>query len=49
MSGTRSFLVGVHSGTLDIVERDPDQDEPLGLNAVWFASLIPEIVTQAGS
>lgn len=48
-SGTRSFLVGVHSGTFDIVERDPDQDEPLGLNAVWFASLIPEIITQAGS
>jgi len=45
----KSFLVGVHSGTLDITIRDPSQDEPLGLNAVWFASLIPEIITQTGS
>lgn len=41
-----SFLVGVHSATVDILNRDPEQDEPLGLNVVWFASLIPEIIMQ---
>jgi len=29
-----SFLVGVHSASLDIAGRDPSRDEPLGLNAV---------------
>jgi len=41
-----SFLVGVHSATLDVRGRDPNSDEPLGLNLVWFASLIPEIIKQ---
>lgn len=41
-----SFLVGVHSATFDIPDRDPEKDEPLGLNVVWFASLIPEIINQ---
>lgn len=44
-----SFLVGVHSATIDVLDRDPDQDEPLGLNVVWFASLIPDIVEQRGA
>ena len=43
------FLIGVHSATLDLPGRDPKRDEPLGLNAVWFASLIPEIIAQSGS
>ena len=41
------FLVGIHSATVDVLNRDPDQDEPLGLNAVWFASLIPQIIKQS--
>lgn len=49
LGGPKSFLVGIHSGTFDITTRDLSQDEPLGLNAVWFASLIPEIITQASS
>lgn len=44
LSGTATYLVGVHSASLDVVDRDPDRDEPLGLNVVWFASLIPEII-----
>lgn len=44
-----SFLLGVHSAAVDILGRDSEQDEPLGLNAVWFASLIPEIITQVSS
>lgn len=39
-----SFLVGIHSASLDLKDRDPKKDDPLGLNAVWFASLIPDII-----
>ncbi len=44
LSGSVTYLVGVHSASLDVVDRDPDRDEPLGLNVAWFASLIPEIL-----
>lgn len=44
-----SFLVGVHSATVDVLDRDPERDEPLGLNVVWFASLIPEIIMQGSA
>lgn len=49
LSGAKSFLVGVHSAIYVVSERDPVQDEPLGLNVAWFASLIPEIIEQDGS
>jgi S1-C subfamily serine protease len=42
-----SYLVGVHSASVDMLNRDPDRDEPLGLNVVWFASLIEDIVRGA--
>lgn len=45
LSGAATFLVGVHSASLDIQGRDPAHDEPLGLNVAWFASLIPEIIS----
>jgi hypothetical protein len=38
------FLLGVHSSALDVSDRDPEQDEKLGLNMAWYASLIPDIV-----
>ena len=41
-----TFLVGVHSATIDCEDRDPDQDEPLGLSVVWYPWLIPEIIQQ---
>jgi S1-C subfamily serine protease len=44
-----TFLVGVHSATIVPLDRDPERDEPLGLNVVWFASLIPEIIEQSGT
>lgn len=45
LAGAATFLLGVHSASLDIRGRDPAQDEPLGLNVAWFAALIPEIVS----
>ncbi len=46
LSGSVTYLLGVHSASLDIIGRDPDRDEPLGLNVAWFAALIPEILNQ---
>jgi hypothetical protein len=43
----RWYLLGVHSASLDVSNRDPQQDEPLGLNCAWYASLIPEILGAA--
>jgi hypothetical protein len=40
----RRFFLGIHSETYDIPTRDPDFDEPLGLNYVWYAQLVPEII-----
>jgi hypothetical protein len=37
-------LLGVHSSSLDVSDRDPDQDEKLALNSAWYASLIPEMI-----
>lgn len=36
-------LLGVHSASLDVSNRDPEQDEKLGLNMTWYASLIMEM------
>jgi hypothetical protein len=36
-------LLGVHAASLDVSNRDPAVDEPLGLNMAWYASLIPEM------
>jgi hypothetical protein len=40
------YLIGVHSEHMDPTNRDAEIDEPLGLNFVWYASLIPEICNQ---
>jgi hypothetical protein len=37
-------VLGVHSASLDVSNRDPSQDEPLGLNCAWYAALLAEIV-----
>lgn len=37
-------LLGIHSSSLDVSDRDPDEDERLGLNMTWYASLIPEML-----
>lgn len=48
----RRFLIGVNSATVDVEkteEGDESEDkyeDPLGLSAVWYARLIPEIITQ---
>lgn len=39
------FLLGVHSASVDMVDRDPNQDEPLGLSVAWFAKTITEIIS----
>ncbi len=36
-------LLGVHSASLDVSNRDPTQDARLGLNMAWYASLITAI------
>lgn len=33
-------LLGVHSGSLDMLTRDQDQDESLGLNCAWYADIL---------
>lgn len=45
------FLLGVHAASLDVSNRDPSQDEPLGLNLAWYAGVIDEAVdaTTGGS
>ena len=40
-------LLGIHSAALDVSDRDPTQDDRLGLNCTWYASLISEIVSPA--
>ena len=44
----RWCLLGIHSAALDVSDRDPQQDDRLGLNCTWYARLIPEIVTACG-
>jgi S1-C subfamily serine protease len=33
-------LLGVHSGRLDMLTRDAEQDESLGLNCAWYADIL---------
>ncbi len=40
-------LLGVHAASLDVSNRDPAVDEPLGLNIAWYASLIAEMTRPA--
>jgi S1-C subfamily serine protease len=45
--GQREFewrLLGIHSSSLDVSDRDSIQDERLALNMTWYASLIPEML-----
>ena len=37
-------LLGIHSASVDVSDRDPLQDDRLGLNCTWYARLITEIV-----
>ena len=41
---TRWRLLGIHSSSLEVSDRDPVQDERLALNTAWYASLIPEML-----
>jgi len=38
------WLLGVHSSSLDVSDRDPNQDEKLALNTTWYASLLSEMI-----
>lgn len=38
-------LLGVHSGRLDMRSRDEQQDESLGLNCAWYASILLTLTT----
>lgn len=37
------WLLGVHSGRLDVGTRDRTMDEALGLNVVWYAQILPTL------
>lgn len=39
-------LLGIHTSSLDVSDRDPLQDERLALNSAWYASLIPEMLSE---
>ena len=41
-------LIGIHSSALDVSDRDPQQDERLGLNTAWYAHLIPDLLPRHG-
>jgi hypothetical protein len=41
---TKWRLLGIHSSSLDVSDRDPNQDERLGLNTALYASLLPEML-----
>lgn len=41
MTGNPRYLIGIHSASIDI--KGIEDENPLGLNCVWFASLIDEI------
>ncbi|MGE5450483.1 MAG: S1 family peptidase [Acidobacteriota bacterium] len=39
-SGLPWKLLGVHSARMDMGNRDPDQDDALGLNCAWYADVL---------
>jgi hypothetical protein len=41
-------LLGVHSGRLDMLSRDAEQDESLGLNCAWYADILLTLTADAG-
>jgi hypothetical protein len=42
-------LLGVHSARLDMVPRDHEQDETLGLNCAWYASVLDTLTAPAAA
>lgn len=44
---TKWKLLGVHAMPLGVSDRDPEQDEKLGLIMTWYASLILEMTESA--
>lgn len=40
-------LLGVHSGRLDMLTRDVQQDESLGLNCAWYADIVMTLTDPA--
>jgi hypothetical protein len=40
-------LLGVHSGRLDMLPRDAQQDESLGLNCTWYADILLTLTEDA--
>jgi hypothetical protein len=42
-------LLGVHSSRLDMLTRDQQQDESLGLNSAWYADILLTLTDEGGS
>ena len=43
-----SKLLGVHSARMDMLARDQQQDESLGLNCAWYASILLTLTESDG-
>ena len=43
---TKWRLLGIHTSSLDVSDRDPAQDERLALNTAWYANLITEMLPE---
>jgi hypothetical protein len=41
-------LLGVHSASLDMLTREKDQDETLGLNCAWYADILLTLTNADG-
>ena len=41
------LLLGVHSARLDVLGRDAEDDEALGLNCAWFADILIALTEQS--
>ena len=41
-------LLGVHSARMDMVTRDHEQDESLGLNCAWYADILMTLTEDEG-
>ncbi len=42
-------LLGVHSARLDMVPRDQEQDESLGLNCAWYSTILHTLTAPEGA
>lgn len=47
-NGLNCYLLGIHSSRLDVVTRDTNLDEALGLNCAWYADILMTLTDGSG-